>query len=217
MTVEREHGDRSAFLAPARRGLASVPPTAAPTPVPAARPRGLGEDLLGAFVAGATDAGAEVLTTPGSTVPESVLDRWCVAHDVRSAVRSDAPEAHAVGTALSARGVDVGPPSVDRAAGADLGITSASALIAATGTLAVRSDADGRLASLLPPVHLCVAPAGRLVATAAAVLRPLGDEGPPAGLVLITGTSRTGDIEQLLTRRVHGPGTVLIVVTGVPL
>jgi L-lactate utilization protein LutC len=53
------------------------------------------------------------------------------------------------------------------------------------------------------------------VATAASVLRPLSAAPPPAGLVLVTGTSRTGDIEQLLTRRVHGPGTVLVVVTGV--
>lgn len=213
----REHGDRAAFLAPARRGLAQVPPAVAPSPVPEARPLALGDDLLAAFATAATDAGAEVVTTPGPTVPDTVLDRWCAAHDVRRAVRSDAPEAHVVATALEGRGVAVGPATVAGAAAADLGITSATALVAATGTLVVRSDRDGRLASLLPPVHLCVVPADRLVATAAAVLRPLGTAGPPAGMVLITGTSRTGDIEQLLTRRVHGPGTVLIVVTAAPL
>ena len=75
------------------------------------------------------------------------------------------------------------------------------------------------MASLLPSVHLCVLPVDRLFATPADVLRRLGSgaDAPPPSLVVVTGPSRTGDIEQLLTRRVHGPGTVLIVVTRVPL
>lgn len=212
----REHGDRTAFLAPLRRRLAGVDRPPAPDPVPELRDLAVPEDLLAAFTAGATAAGAEVVVTPGATVPPADLARWVAAHDVRRAVASPAPEATVVADALAALGVEVAPPSPAAAAGADLGVTSAAALVASTGSLALRSDADGRLASLLPPVHLCVAPARRLVATPGAVLRPLGaDGGPPPGLVLVTGTSRTGDIEQILTRRVHGPGTVLVVVTGV--
>lgn len=211
-----EHGDRAAFLAPAHRGLAGFDTVAAPAPVPEALVLDPAATLLAGFVAAATAAGAEVVTTPGATVPEEVLDRWLAAHPVRSAVRSDAPEALALASTLTGRGIEVAPATPAHAAGADLGVTSASHLVASTGSLVLRSDADGRLASLLPPVHLCVAPAERLVATPGAVLRRLASDGPPPGLVLATGTSRTGDIEQLLTRKVHGPGTVLICVTMVP-
>lgn len=212
MSAGREHGDRAAFLAPARRGLAGVAPVAGPTPVPEARRADPAPTLLAGFVEAATAAGAEVVTTTGPTVPDGILDRWLAAHDVRTAVRSATPEAEALGAALEARGIEVRPATVEHAAAADLGLTSASHLVASTGSLVLRSDDDGRLASLLPPVHLCVAPADRLVPTPGAVLRPLSPDGPPPGLVLATGTSRSGDIEQLLTRKVHGPGTVLICV-----
>ena len=214
MNVGTEHGDRAAFLAPARRGLARVAPLAGPAPVPEARLAAPAASLLEGFVAAATAAGAEVVTTSGPTVPAEVLDRWLAEHSVARAVRSDAPEARAVAAALAARGIAVAPAGPGHAAEATLGVTSASHLVASTGSLVLRSDVDGRLASLLAPVHLCVAPAARLVATPGAVLRGLGDgDGPPPGLVLATGTSRTGDIEQLLTRKVHGPGTVLVCVT----
>jgi len=210
-----EATERAAFLAPLRRALAGVAPVPAPHPVPELVPLGGTDDLLAAFRAAATAAGAEVVLTDGPTVPPDVLAAWCAAHAVHRAVTSAAPEARAVGAALAAQGIAVGPASPAAAAAADLGVTSAAALVASTGSLALRSDTDGRLASLLPPVHLCVAAVDRLVASPAAILRPLGAAGPPPGLVLVTGTSRTGDIEQILTRRVHGPGTVLIVVTGV--
>ncbi len=209
-----EHGDRAAFLAPARRGLVTVAPVAGPSPVPEALLADPAPTLLAGFVRAATAAGAEVVTTTGATVPDGILDRWLAAHDVRTAVRSAAPEAEALGAALEARGIEVAPVTVADGAEADLGVTSASHLVASTGSLVLRSDVDGRLASLLPPVHICVAPADRLVATPGSVLRALGDDGPPPGLVLATGTSRSGDIEQLLTRKVHGPGTVLVCITG---
>jgi len=209
-----EHGDRLRFLAPLRRRAAGIDPVAAPDPVPEVDPVPAGEPLLARFVTAARAAGATVTTTAGDAVPDGIVERWIREHDVRRAVATAAPEVRPVAEAFAAAGVAVAPPSIEAAAAADLGITSASALVASTGSLALRSDVDGRLASLLPPVHLCVAPATRLVPTPGAVLRALGADDVPPGLVLITGTSRTGDIEQILTRRVHGPGTVLIVVTG---
>lgn len=213
-TPGTEHGDRDRFLAPLRRRTAGLAPVAAPDPVPEVDPSRVDDALLARFTAAARAAGATVTTTAGAAVPDGLVERWIHEHDVRRAVASAAPDVRPVAEAFAAAGVEVARPSVATAAAADLGITSASALVASTGSLAIRSDVDGRLASLLPPVHLCVVPAARLVATPAAVLRVLGPDDVPAGLVLVTGTSRTGDIEQILTRRVHGPGTVLIVVTG---
>ncbi|MGH9187741.1 MAG: LUD domain-containing protein [Acidimicrobiales bacterium] len=52
----------------------------------------------------------------------------------------------------------------------------------------------------------------RLVATPADVLHPFTGHGEdlPANLVIVTGPSRTGDIEQILTIGVHGPVAVHI-------
>jgi L-lactate dehydrogenase complex protein LldG len=58
-------------------------------------------------------------------------------------------------------------------------------------------------------------PAGAVVASPGDVLRPL--TAPlPAAVAFVTGPSRTGDIEQLLTRGVHGPVAVEIVLVGAP-
>jgi L-lactate dehydrogenase complex protein LldG len=102
--------------------------------------------------------------------------------------------------------------SVRNSAEAGLGVTSAVAAIATTGTVVQDSHAaGGRSVSLLPPVHLCVLPASRIVATSAEVLRPLGDGRTlPSNLVLVTGPSRSGDIEQIMTLGVHGPLAVEI-------
>lgn len=60
------------------------------------------------------------------------------------------------------------------------------------------------------------APADRVVASTADVLRTLGahPDRLPSNLVLVTGPSRTGYIEQILTIGVHGPVAVHVVVTG---
>ncbi len=52
-----------------------------------------------------------------------------------------------------------------------------------------------------------------VAATADVFGPPAGHRDLPSNLVLITGPSRTGDIEQILTRGVHGPVTVHILLT----
>jgi L-lactate utilization protein LutC len=100
----------------------------------------------------------------------------------------------------------------DTSARADVGVTGAMAGLATTGTVVQHSGrAGGRTASLLPPVHLCVLPASRVVASTAEVLRHLGAEPLPSNIVLITGPSRSGDIEQIIALGVHGPLVVRVV------
>lgn len=221
----REVGDRAAFLAPARHRLAGdiftnpvhvPPPTPAPgTPVPLPGYRNLDpDDLVATFAAAVAHAEGTCHISEGE-VPDELLDRLADELAGRSAVTSVEPEAAAVGRRLADRGVPVSPATIETAAQAALGITGAAVAVAATGSVVLDSHrAGGRIASLLPTVHLCVVSVNTLVATPADVLRRLGSAGDalPSSLVLVTGPSRTGDIEQLLTLGAHGPTALHVVV-----
>jgi L-lactate dehydrogenase complex protein LldG len=113
--------------------------------------------------------------------------------------------------ALKAVGVEVVPPGAGREAffAADVGVTGVEAVIAETGTLVLATRPDQpRAASLLPPVHVAVAHRGQIVAD---LFDLFGSAEVPACLSLITGPSKTGDIELQLVTGVHGPGEVHLV------
>lgn len=99
-------------------------------------------------------------------------------------------------------------------ASADIGITSADYALAETGSLVMLSSApEARLVSLLPPVHIAIFPRSRMLANLNelfAVLPKPADR--TSAMVLITGPSRTADIEQILVRGVHGPGEIYAVI-----
>jgi L-lactate utilization protein LutC len=65
---------------------------------------------------------------------------------------------------------------------------------------------------LLPPVHVCALPAAKLLPGLAELFAELGPT-LPSSLAIITGPSRSADIEQQLTIGVHGPGELHIVLT----
>lgn len=99
-------------------------------------------------------------------------------------------------------------------AGAEVGITSADYALADTGTLVmIASPAEARLVSLVPPAHIAVVPAERVLTGLDELfaLHPLPAE-ETSSMVLITGPSRTADIEQILVRGVHGPGEIHVVI-----
>lgn len=95
----------------------------------------------------------------------------------------------------------------------DLGVTGADAGLAESGTIVLSHGPDRpRMVSLAPEVHVVLLDKGRLERTLAhwAQRRPqmVSDT---TNLVLVTGPSRTGDIEQQLNLGVHGPRHVHIV------
>jgi L-lactate dehydrogenase complex protein LldG len=99
---------------------------------------------------------------------------------------------------------------------ADLGISSVTHAIAETGTLSVASQpGQERLASLLPPVHVAVITSDQILPDLLDLFTRLEESGPeslPSNLTLITGPSKTGDIELQLTTGVHGPGKWHVIV-----
>jgi L-lactate dehydrogenase complex protein LldG len=102
----------------------------------------------------------------------------------------------------------------DACAVADLGITGADYALADTGTLVMLSSREeARLVSLLPPVHLAIVPRDRLLSGLDELFTLLPQPArQTSSMVMITGPSRTADIEQILVRGVHGPGEIHVVI-----
>ena len=90
------------------------------------------------------------------------------------------------------------------------GLTWADAGLADTGSLLVTGGAGKMLsASLLPEIHLAILNLGDLHASLEDVIpMPLVRDAPSA--VVISGPSRTADIEMTLTIGVHGPGKLIV-------
>lgn len=142
----------------------------------------------------------------------AVLDR-------RTAVASNAPFLQECGIVDLARvqsGFTIAAELRAACSTAEVGITSADYALADTGTLVMlASPAEARLISLLPPVHIAVVPKERVLSGLDELLLVLPHPAEQtSSMVLITGPSRTADIEQILVRGVHGPGEIHVVVVG---
>ncbi len=91
----------------------------------------------------------------------------------------------------------------------EVGITSCEFLIAHTGSIMVSSALEGgRQMSIYPPVHVVIAQKKQLVdyldAAYANIQKKYKNE-LPSQITLITGPSRTADIEKTLVMGAHGP------------
>jgi L-lactate dehydrogenase complex protein LldF len=88
------------------------------------------------------------------------------------------------------------------------GVTGALCAIAETGSVVLVSGGGQTLtASLLPEVHLVLVKKSQLLATLAEALTKREIQTSSSG-VIVTGPSRTADIEMALTIGVHGPGEI---------
>jgi L-lactate dehydrogenase complex protein LldG len=99
---------------------------------------------------------------------------------------------------------------------AEVGITGADYALADTGTLVMLSTpSEARMISLLPPAHIAVLSCERILSGLDELFAILPDPAAiTSSMVLITGPSRTADIEQTLVRGVHGPGQLTAVLVG---
>lgn len=103
---------------------------------------------------------------------------------------------------------------------AGMGITGADAALATTGSLIVIAQpGKGRIPTVLPPVHLAIITRDQLyprledwIAARRAV--GLADIRANSNLCIISGPSRTADIEKNLVLGMHGPGVLHVIVKG---
>ena len=115
--------------------------------------------------------------------------------------------------------VETRPPRRDESQGADaVGITGCFCALAETGTLVLSSGPQTHASThLLPETHIALVPASRIVKgmeDAFALLRAErgGGEMMPRALNMVSGPSRTADIELTLVLGAHGPYRVHIIV-----
>ena len=163
--------------------------------------------------AGRRDAAAtiaRIVTHRGVTRCLSWDDEWLVAPGVRAA--------------LEAAGVRLVDPVVPADAGGRLahqqgyddvgvGVTGARAGLAESGSIVLESGPGrSRMASLIPPIHVAILDVQEVYASLSHFAAAMPNAARnTANLVIVTGPSRTGDIEVQLNLGVHGPGELHVV------
>lgn len=102
---------------------------------------------------------------------------------------------------------------------ADVGISGVDNLLGETGSLVVLAKREEpRSVSLLPPLHIALAREDQLMPDLFDLFTKCNlAAGMPSCLTLITGPSKTGDIELTLVTGVHGPGEIHVVIVRNPI
>jgi L-lactate dehydrogenase complex protein LldG len=100
--------------------------------------------------------------------------------------------------------------------GIDAAVTSSLGGVAETGSVILWPDtAEPRLMSLVPPVHFVLVDAGQIHATLDEAMRvQRWAERMPTNALLISGPSKSADIEQTIAYGVHGPKELVVIVTA---
>ena len=94
------------------------------------------------------------------------------------------------------------------------GVSTALYGLADTGSVVLAASPDEpRANSLLPAVHVSLLAEDRILPGLEALFEAVGGELPSA-LAIVTGPSRSADIEQKLAVGVHGPGEVHVVIVA---
>ena len=96
----------------------------------------------------------------------------------------------------------------------DAGVTSTRGAIADVGALILWPDAnEPRLMSLAPAIHIAVLEAAKIHGSLAEAIRREGwAQEMPTNALLISGPSKTADIELVLTFGVHGPKELIVLI-----
>ena len=101
---------------------------------------------------------------------------------------------------------------LDRIGAVAVGVTGADCGIAASGSvLLMHGPGRPRAASLLVDTHIVILPSEHIVASLQDAMQMISWE-RTSNVAVITGPSRTGDIDSVLTLGVHGPRHLHIVV-----
>ncbi len=195
---------REALAETTRRPASPVPETIRITPR-AARESDAEIALLLATI---ESLGGHALRVSGRTAFETELSGLVESEKVkRATLWSTLAEIEPI---LRQLGVEIVSPQSDKRllAQCDLGITGADAALAETGTLALRSSPSQPAAvSLMPRVHLAIFRPEVICPDLSQLFAMVKYD---KHVVLVSGPSRTADIEKTLALGVHGPKALYV-------
>ncbi|MGV2843377.1 lactate utilization protein C [Aeromonas hydrophila] len=170
------------------------------------------------FVAGISASHAEILTVKEETLARELtawLDREAITH---LACGQGGRWQKAVAAACAGRSVLA--PAGEFAGWKDdlfdvcqAGITHCAGAIADTGTLVLLPDGgEPRTLSLVPPCHIALLAASTIADNLAGLVEAgCWQQAMPTNLLLVSGPSKTADIQQTLAYGAHGPSRLLVV------
>lgn len=236
-----EKTPRSQFIANVRAALGRTRPLAPDAVTPpavddaVARLTSSGDDLVETFAVRAASVGMDVRRCPPEALTQTLIRLLDELHVTKlvSAVGS-VPQATEFPEALRRRNIAVLDWRGDRAMAADFeadaGLTDVAAAIAETGSIVYRSDpGHGRGLMLVPPIHIAIVRPVDIVPDLLDWTRRFMSGGGPqtrdaiagftgasggAAQTIITGPSKTADIEGVLVTGVHGPGKVVVILVN---
>lgn len=173
------------------------------------------EERLATFTAQSTELrtdfhlldSAEAMTSRLQEIAKT--EGWSRVASHRAALTT--PSVSALGLPTLITDIPYTPQELEQCAA---GITECDALIAQTGSVLITCrSAGGRGLSVLPPHHVVLVRREQLLPdlpAAFALLKSKYSENYPSFMSVITGPSRTGDIERILVLGAHGPKKLTI-------
>lgn len=148
----------------------------------------------------------ETIVRPGATVGAAPLKR----------LESRLGENLADLLPVASRLVDSGESENDRHFDLDVALTGVELAVAETGSIVLSAESKkARIASLVAPVHVALLWSDQIESDLldwADALAGESAQGPVSGQTVITGPSKTADIELKLVIGVHGPAALHLVV-----
>lgn len=195
------------------------------------------DELMGQLERSAAQAGWHVARVKTPMAAAEYIRRVAQDLEARTMLRSahECLDALGIDVALSGTGIDLEVMAVNeegaeaqerqraefrqKAIAADIGITGVDYAIAETGSCALLARKGvSRVVSLLPPAHIAVVESGQVLPSLDELFTlrredfMRGDLG--SYMNLISGPSRSADIEYKIVTGVHGPGEVHMVLLG---
>lgn len=212
---------REAFLRRVRQAVAEGNRAGAAAPLPERGSigyQGAGADPVGRFCAELKAAGGRPYLADNDDAAWRIIREILAQASARKVILSRGGLVDRLGLdRLRQDGFEVtsaGAPEWAHAAfAADVGIANVEYAVAETGSVVVATSAnEPRSLSLLPPVHIAVAGRQQILPDLFDLFERVDAKPQAACLTVITGPSKTGDIELRLVTGVHGPGQVHVVI-----
>lgn len=192
-------------------------------------------DCVAVFIERATAGGLRVHLIKPNELLKAVADVLNTCGVQRAAMSVPGLLGQSLRDSLASRGVALVATGVggtlDALYDADAGVTDCDAGLAESGTIVVRGDADrSRGTFIVPPVHVAILRASQIlpdmldywasldtpdksanVSIGLVQSVPNGSRKLPTSIVMVSGPSKTADIEGILITGVHGPREVHVV------